>query len=316
MLNGLLNMSDRPSGVWLDEPDALSSVLLGLQLHAEIYVSGSFCGAWAVDTSGQRHIPFHLVSSGRAWLHIEGSEPVALNAGDLVLFPRDHRHTIAHSERAPEAELVNAGFDASAIPTTDMICGYFDFRSKAAWPLLDSLDDVVVLDLSEQSPQPILRTLIELIIGELKGRPPGYYAVINQLAYLLFIQVVRQQIQRGGLKQGLLLALFDGKISKALAAIHNQPEKAWSLVTLAQEAGMGRSSFAATFQKMIGIPAMRYLSQWRMREATELLENSQRSMQDIAEACGYESEAAFRKAFKQVTGHTPGSVRKAASLRD
>ena len=304
-------MSDSPN-VWLGEPDALSALLMGLQLHGEVYVSGRFCGAWAVDTSGERHIPFHLISSGRAWLHIEGCDPRVLNAGDMVLFPRDQQHIISHSELPPKSELVNAGFDETQAVTTEMICGYFDFSNKAAWPLLDSLDDVVILDLSDQSPQPMLRALIEFIVAELKKRPPGFMAVVNQLAYLLFVQVIRQQIDSGKLKEGLLAALFDPKISKALAAIHNQPQQSWTLVTLAQQAGMGRSSFAAYFQKMVGMPAMRYLSQWRMREATTLLKHSQRSMLDIAEQCGYESEAAFRKAYKQVTGETPGAVRKAA----
>ena len=321
MINGALNMSDSPSGgvsnanaadIGIGQPDALSSLLIGLQLHGEVYVSGSFCGAWAVDTSGKRHIPFHLVSAGRAWLHIEGQPSRVLNAGDLVLFPRDLSHTISHSEQPPAEELVNAGFDPSEPVTTEMVCGYFDFTNKAAWPLLESLDDVIVLDLSQQSLQPVLRAFIDYIVAELKQRNPGFLAVVNQLVYLLFVQVIRQQIESGRLKEGLLVALFDPKISKALAAIHNQPQQNWSLVSLAQEASMGRSSFAALFQKLVGMPAMRYLTLWRMREATELLKYTNRSMLDIAEQCGYESEAAFRKAYKQTMGDTPGAVRKSA----
>lgn len=296
--------------IGIGQPDALSSLLIGLQLHGEVYVSGSFCGAWAVDTSGKRHIPFHLVSAGRAWLHIEGQPSQVLNAGDLVLFPRDLAHTISHSEQPPAEELVNAGFDPSEPVTTEMVCGYFDFTNKAAWPLLESLDDVIVLDLSQQSLEPALRAFIEYIVAELKQRKPGFLAVVNQLVYLLFVQVIRQQIDSGKLTEGLLVALFDPKISKALAAIHNQPQQNWSLVTLAQESGMGRSSFAALFQKLVGMPAMRYLTLWRMREATELLKYTNRSMLDIAEQCGYESEAAFRKAYKQTMGDTPGAVRK------
>ena len=302
-------MSNSPS-FELDNPDALSSVLSQLQLTADVYSDGDFCGAWALDTSGSRRIPFHLVGKGEAWLHVEGQNARPLSSGDLVLFPRDSRHTIAHTSDAPAPKLINAEQLSDSGPITNMICGFFEFKDQAAWPLLNSLPEVIVMDLSDQSVSSTIRSLIDLMIAELTRRAPGFYTVINQLAYLLFVQVLRQQIESGQVDSGLLAALFDRKISLALSAIHNHPEQAWSLESLAREAAMGRSSFARHFNELAGVPPMQYLTAWRMQQAKKLLETTKYSMLDIAGRCGYESEAAFRKAFKKTIGMPPGQVRK------
>ena len=307
-------MSESPN-IYLDTPDALSAILSRLQLQAEVYVNGDFCGDWGVDTSGSRRIPFHLLGRGQAWLHMEGSSEQMLTSGDLVIFPHDHQHVVAGSPELPPKERINAEISEQDGPITNMVCGFFEFQNKAAWPLLDSLPSVIVLDLGDQSASPVVRTLIELMIAELDREQPGYYAVINQLAALLFVQVIRQQIRGGQLETGLLAALFDGKISKALAAMHNHPEQSWTLEQLAQQATMGRSSFAQRFHELVGTPAMQYLAAWRMREARLLLKTSNYSMADIAERSGYESEAAFRKAYKKIVGETPGATRRQAKQR-
>ncbi|MEM7357792.1 MAG: AraC family transcriptional regulator [Pseudomonadota bacterium] len=301
-------MSDSP--IYLDgQADALSSVLAGLQLCAEVYVSGDFCGQWAVDTSGSRRVPFHLIGQGNAWLHLEGEPERRLGAGDLVIFPNDRKHIMASSPERPADELVNADFSQNVGVVTNMVCGFFEFQNRAAWPLLESLDSAIVLELSDISSQPHVRSLIDLMLAELNARSPGYYTSINQLAYLIFIHAIRQQISSGRVRTGLLTALFDSKLSRALSAIHNRPDQQWNLVSLAAEAGMGRSAFAKRFNDLIGLPAMQYLTHWRMQNASSLLQTSELSVWQIAEQCGYESEAAFRKAFKKTVGQTPGQVR-------
>ncbi len=302
-------MSKNPN-VYLDNPDALSAVLSRLQLNAEVYSDGDFCGAWAVDTSGSRRIPFHLVGRGQAWLHMSDHITQALTAGDLVIFPGDNKHVIAHSSEKPPAETINAPVVIDQGPTTNLVCGFFEFKNKSAWPLLDSLASVIVIGLSDMSMSSNIRNLIDMMVAELNRREPGFYAVINQLAYLLFVQVLRQQIQLGKIDSGLLAALFDSKISKALCAIHNRPGKGWTLESLAGEAAMGRSSFARRFNELTGMPPMQYLTSWRMQEARTMLQTSRLSIAHIAEQCGYESEAAFRKAFKKTTGTPPGEVRR------
>ena len=302
-------MSESP--IYLDSgADALSLVLAGLQLSAEVYVSGDFCGHWAVDTSGSRRVPFHLIGKGNAWLHLDGEPERRLGAGDLVIFPNDRQHIIASSDEVPEEEIVNSDFSRNEGTTTNMVCGFFEFQNKSAWPLLESLDSTIVLELSDLSTLPHVRSLIDLMLVELSNRSPGYYTSINQLAYLIFIHAVRQQINSGKVSTGLLSALFDTKISRALSCIHNQPEGSWSLTGLASEAGMGRSAFAKRFNDLIGMPAMQYLTYWRMQGASDLLKNTNLSVWQIAEQSGYESEAAFRKAYKKTIGVPPGQVRR------
>jgi AraC family transcriptional activator of mtrCDE len=189
-------MSNNPN-TYLDNPDALSSVLSGLQLNAEVYSDGDYCGAWAVDTSGSRRIPFHLIGRGEAWLHMDGQPAQMLSSGDLVIFPRDSQHVIAHSNAAPPEDLINAEVPLDEAPGTNMVCGFFEFTNKSAWPLLDSLVSVIVVDMSDRSMSSNIRGLIDLMVAELNRRAPGFYTVINHLAYLLFVQVLRQQIEQG-----------------------------------------------------------------------------------------------------------------------
>ncbi|WP_028110013.1 AraC family transcriptional regulator [Ferrimonas futtsuensis] len=293
----------------LKNQDSLSELLRSLKLRAEVYVHADFCGHWAVDTSGQRRIPFHMLGSGQGWLHIEGCEPRLLRVGDLVLFPHDVKHRVS-SEPHPNAETrLNDPGSESDGPATNLLCGFFDFDNLGNSPLLDALPQVIVLELGEQGRHPNIRTLIQLMVAELELSEPGSYAVVNQLCYLLFIQVLRLQIAKG-LETGLLAALFDRRISRALDAIHTRPDAHWSLVTLAQAAAMGRTSFAERFHQLVGQTPMKYLSQWRMQRARELLLTTERSMLDIAEACGYQSEVAFRKAYRSVMGEPPGQTRR------
>ena len=302
-------MSDRPS-VFLDNPDALSAVMRQLGLSANVYVSGEFCGTWAMDTSGSRKMPFHLVSRGQAWLHFKEWEPVRMKEGNLVLFPHDDKHIVASSEERPEEGSVNGPLTASDGSGTHMICGFFEFTNKSAWPLLDSLPDLLVLEMDALGSTTYIRQIIDLLIKELNQDEPGMYAVIEHLAHLLFIQIVRHQIQSGTLQSGLLVALFDPKISRALSSIHNHPDQAWTLESLAATCALSRSAFAQKFQEVVGMSAMKYLTHWRMQQASQLLQSTQMSVAEIAERCGYESEPAFRKAFRNTTGSTPGDVRR------
>lgn len=304
------NSQETDQDPYLGSPDALSTLLSKLQLSAEVYVNGDFCGLWAVDTSGSRRIPFHLVGRGKAWLHVKGQPEQLLSAGDLVLFPQDGAHVVSSSSETPEPEHINAPMEADDGPITNLVCGFFEFSNKAAWPILDSMPSVVVLDISDQSASPWLRNLIESLIAELAEIKPGYHAVINQLSYLIFVQVIRQLTQSGQLETGLLSALFDAKLSRALAAIHNHPSRHWTLEKLAAEAAMGRSSFAQHFSESVGIPPMQYLTNWRMRDAEQLLKSTKLSTAEIAERSGYESEVAFRKAYKKIIGIAPGQSRR------
>ena len=201
-------MSNHPDPHY-NKPDALSSAIARLELTAEIYVNGDFCGTWAVDTSGSRRTPFHLIASGTAWLHIDAEETKQLTAGDLVVFPNDKQHIIASNQHIPNDIKINSPDLAAIDNPTQMVCGFFDFANKASWPLLDSLAPVIILDLSETSHEIHARNLIKQMLYEFEDKEPGHHAVANQLAYLLFIEIIRHQIKAQQVKTGMLAALFD-----------------------------------------------------------------------------------------------------------
>lgn len=302
-------MSDSPN-IYLNDPDPLSLLLKRLVLNAEVYVNGGFCGTWAVDTSGSRRIPFHLIGEGQAWLHFD-EQAHELNKRDLVLFPHDNHHIISSSEQKPSADQVNAPI-AHEGDATHMICGFFEFKSTAITPLLDALPEVILLPANSPSGENKMLRLIDIMIQELKEAKAGSYTVVDQLAYLLFIEILRSQVESGNLASGLLVALFDTRIGKAINAIHQNPEHDWTLASLAEQALMSRSSFAERFTNLVSVSPMKYVTQWRMVEARKLLTSTEMSVAQIAEISGYESEAAFRKAFKQHQKEAPGAVRKAA----
>lgn len=293
------------------DSDGLSLILQKLRLQAEVYVHADFCGSWRVDTSGSRKVPFHLVEHGCSWLHLPGESPRLLTAGDLVVFPHDQEHQLCSQEQLPaEATLNDIPKYNPDLPSTTLACGSFEFASRNIWPLLDGLPAVIVLDLADTDRYGQTHALMQLMISELQQRGSGCKAVVDQLAAALFIHVLRSQFETG-LSQGILAALLDPKVGKALTLMHQHPELEWSVEQLAQNVGMSRSLFSERFRTLAGKTPMRYLAEWRMQEARELLINSDRSIGAIAEACGYQSEVAFRKAFRTITGQTPGAVRRA-----
>ena len=300
-------MSDIPN-IYLDDPDPLSVMLTRLELAAEVYVNGAFCGTWAVDTAGSRRIPFHLISAGEAWLHFEGSTPRALAAQDLVLFPHDSHHVISGSSQPPAPAQINAPMSNDGA-VTQMICGFFEFRNPAIFPLLETLPPVILMSPESPAANSPVATLIDMMRAELAGGRAGSYAAIDQLAFLLFVEVLREQVELGAVSDGLLAALFDPRIGKALTAIHQEPAEPWNLETLARKSAMSRSGFAERFAQLVGLSPMKYLTSWRMTEARRLLRTTNLSTAQVAEMSGYESEPAFRKAFKNTLGETPGAVR-------
>ena len=303
-------MSESPN-IYLDDPDPLSQLLSRLALSAEVYVNGDFCGTWAVDTGGSRRIPFHLIGGGEAWLHFESEPPQQLSERDLVLFPRDAHHIVSNDDKRPPEDTVNTAMTNDGA-TTHMVCGFFEFRNALAYPLLDALPEAVVLRASDNQQARHLQWLIDCMLRELKEAKPGCYTVVDRLAYLLFIEILRQQVASNVLEKGLLVALFDTRIGRALSAVHQQPTTEWTLEALAEKAAMSRSSFAERFARITGTTPVKYVTLWRMAEARSLLATTDLSTAQIAERSGYESEAAFRKAFKKMQGETPGEVRRAA----
>lgn len=290
--------------------DSLSVILEHIQLRAKVYLRAEFCGQWAVDSSGQHRAPFHLVTRGTGWLHAPGQQPRQLTGGELVIFPRDAQHTISHSSLPPDPTNINKPPpDVLAGPVTGILCGYFEFDRQAAAPLLNALPEMVVMDLRDTASHRDTATLIQLWINESATEALGVDFVIDQLAYVVFVHMLREQIASGVL-QGPLGALSDARLGPVLHQIHVDPGANHNVDRLANEAGMSRSSFAQHFKDKTGFTPAQYVTHWRMQQATRLLRAGDQSIARIAEEVGYGSEVAFRKAYRSHTGTPPGRVRR------
>ena len=307
-------MATMPSAPWqtenrLQAPDELSALLTNLELTAQMSVAGDLCGQWMLDNRSSRQIPFHVLGSGEAWLHLDGTPPQRLSAGDVVVFSRSQRHVISSSRelRSGLGDTVNhGGYDG----TTSLVCGHFSFGDRRiALPLLDSLPPVVVLGGCDRPSGTQIKGLVSLILNELGNLRLGFHTFINQLGLLLFIETVRELVDQKRLRTGLLSGLFDPRLGPVLAAIHAHPEATWTLERMASLAVLSRSSFVGRFRSRLGVPPMKYVSLWRMSEAKRLLRKTEQSMAAIAEATGYQTEPAFRKAFRAMVGVPPGRYR-------
>jgi len=317
MTESTQNIADTPDHDSLTG-DGLSILLNRLQLSARVFLRADFCGDWAVDTSGVRRAPFHLVTRGTGWLHEPGDAPRLLTAGDLVVFPHDSAHTLSSSQTEPPRDVVNLPTREPAQltePVTGLMCGYFSFDRRAAGPLLDGLPKSMVLHLNDAARQRDTGSLVQLWMSEAARQAPGCDVAIDRLAYVVFIHVLREQLARGRIK-GPVAALADARLGPVLNRIHADPGAIESVDAMAAMASMSRSAFADRFRQRVGLTPGRYLAHWRMQLAIDLLTNSQLPIARIAERCGYQSEVSFRQAFKKALGQPPGLVRRQAKHAD
>ncbi|CAA6818747.1 MAG: Unknown protein [uncultured Thiotrichaceae bacterium] len=290
--------------------DVLSSVLRLLRFKASVFFHSSQCGSWTIDTSGSGRSTFHLIASGKGLLHLpDQDEAIPLIKGDLVVFPRDAKHRITDSADSHPESLDEA---CSSEEATGLICGYFDFENPQRNPIINALPDSVIVQGNGVDVDPSLQILVDLMKFETEGEVIGADVVVDKLSEILFIYAVRSFIAKENPKSGVLAALSDVQISRALDAVHDRPAEAWTVEKMAGMAGQSRAAFSKHFSELMDVPPMQYVGQWRMQLAFTDLREGKKTMLDIAESVGYNSEVSFRKAFKQITGITPGVARKAA----
>jgi AraC-like DNA-binding protein len=304
--------------------DALTDILGSLHLGGGIYFRCELTAPWGMDIGETPVAEFHVVTRGTCWIKLLGeAEPVCLNAGDLVVFPHGHAHLFLDapdSKAIPPAELIgdrtieNYGpvrYGGGGSPA-NVLCGYFEFDRKERSPLLDALPAFIHLKGTDATELNWLQTTINFISHEVRHARPGTAAVVNRLVEVLFTQIMRAYIEQSVTPPGILGAIADPKLGLAMNAMHQHPENSWSVDKLAQEAGMSRTAFSQRFHALAGQTPMHYLTMWRMQRARKMLETSNLSMQAIAESAGYQSEAAFGKAFKKCLGVSPGACRRSA----
>lgn len=283
--------------------DLLSHLLGTLRLQARILYIGGVCGPWRLDTSGSGLATFHLVARGQAWLTAaQYPAPVALGAGDLVLFPRDAAHAITAQPAGCEV-VARDQFADLGTGDADVLCGAIELLDGQGHPVLAALPEVVVIGATQA--QATTCHIAEILRDESLQALPGRDVLVARLAEALFILAARECLTRSDAR-GVLAGIAEPRLHRALAALHAEPQRAWTLEALARTAGMSRTAFAVAFHRRLGTTAMDYLLQWRMRIAGELIIEEADSVEEIAHRVGYESAASFIRAFTRVHGVTPG----------
>jgi AraC-like DNA-binding protein len=245
--------------------------------------------------------------------------PQALHEGDVMVLPHDAAHLLVSAPDLP------ARYGKIAMPHqiphnraaegTALFCGYLILDKSAYRQVFAMLPDYLIIRSRQDSGAEQLRALIDLLFSETQGDRLGAPAVLERLADALMFYVIRHSMAQGERSAGLLTALADKKIGSVLAAMCDQPAKPWTLDSLAERAFLSRSSFAERFNVLVGRAPMEFLGEWRMQLARRWLEQDRLSVAEVAERCGYLSEAAFSKAFKRITGVAPGQFRRARTPR-
>ncbi len=298
-------------------PDAMSDVLSLIRMRAELVCHQAYAAPWSLSfTRPIAH--FHIIERGEAWLTRGGHEPLRLLSGDMAILPLGAGHALSSdpSLRPTPIEVFLADSTRTSVlqshkdQETEVICGQFSFIGVLAPKLLAVLPQIIHVRGREDRSFEWLRLTSEFLIEETRYPRSGSAMVITRIIDLLFIQAVREWGEKGPPNLGWLSGLSDAAIGRALAAIHEDPGRNWSVAALADQAGLSRSAFAARFTDIVGKPPLRYLTTWRLELASDQLRAGTASIGEIASGIGYGSEAAFTRAFKAQFGTPPAAFRR------
>jgi len=313
----------KPDPLLPEAADPLGETLHMLRLTGTLYCRGEFTAPFAIAIPEFEGVmTFLVVTSGRCWLQIEGGEPRLLEQGSLALIAHGQPHIVSSSPEVPAEPLFDLPVEkiseryehmryGGGGELTRTMYGVVRFDDVAAQHLIKLLPDVIQIDSWEDDASGWLQSTLRFIASEAAQLKPGGETVITRLADVVIIQAIRSWIDRSPeAAQGWLAALRDNQIGRALALIHRAPERDWNVESLSDEASMSRSAFSARFTKMVGSSPGRYLTEWRMQVARTRLLESAVPLSVISFELGYQSEAAFCRAFKRMFGVSPGSLRR------
>jgi len=319
----------------LVKTDVLSDVLRAVRLTGAVYFDFELSSPWVAEAppsrtiaatvmpGADRVIEYHLIARGSCWGHAIGQEPIRLGQGDLIVFPQGDPHVLSSApgmRAAPDMavfaraatplplvyELGGGGSDRARVMCCFMGCDERPFN-----PLLSALPSVIHLRARDAlTPGEWLTTLVNIAVNESRSGREGGENVLARLSELIFVEAIRRHLESlGPLEQGWLAGLRDPVVGQALAVLHGEASADWTVESLARASGVSRSVLAERFTEMVGHPPMQYLALWRMQLASrQLIDGGQ--VAEVATAVGYESEAAFSRAFKKVVGQSPATWRR------
>ncbi|QUL36872.1 AraC family transcriptional regulator [Erythrobacter sp. JK5] len=304
--------------------NVLDDILSTLNLKGVLYFRTDLSSPWAVAVPElDQAARFHLCVQGTCFVGFASGDRVELKAGDLILVPRGRSHTISCSQAdgapALESVLADAEYDGEGVlvvgdgdpnASTQLICGHFSFRNGADHPLLRALPDYLLTCSSIRAREVWLDEVLRLLTRRMFSEGAVANATITRLSEVFFIELLRLGVGRTPEMTSLLKALSDRQIGKALQLMHRHAEQPWTVSLLASEVGMSRSSFADRFSELLGMGPMSYLSEWRLQKALSLLEDTRCSVQQAAAGTGYQSPAAFTRAFTSRFGCSPRELKR------
>ena len=331
--------------------DPLSDVLRSVRLRGAVFYYVSYRDDWVAEAPPAREIAdavmpgaehvieYHLMAKGEGWAATAGESPVRLSAGDIVMFPRGDAHVMSSApgmhatpdsadwifatrdEPRPIALAYHGGVlrPGAPVPVDDarniVVCGFVGCDLRPFNPLIATLPRL--LHLSASGVGEWVRGVLHQAVQESRERRPGSDAVLERASEMVFVDAARRYLEtlpEGA--SGWLAGLRDRHVGRALGAIHAEPARDWTLEALGQEAGLSRSALHERFVRFVGQPPVQYLANWRMQLAAGQLRSGHASVAAIALDVGYESEAAFTRAFKRATGLPPATWRRQQAAQD
>jgi len=319
--------------------DALSEVLAAVHLSGSIFFEVTAKSPWVAEAppaariapqvapGAQHAIEYHVVTAGSCWISLVGdnaTEPVKLNEGDIVVVPHGDPHVVSSApgmRAEPNLEVYGKPGEHVAVPfqlqtggdgpsETRLICGFFSCDVRPFNPLLESLPHFMRFGRDSLASHSLLDEFIRFATAEMGNKRAGSQSVLNRLSELMFVEIIRLYMdQLEGSNTGWLAGLRDPLVGRALTLLHARPSHAWTLEQLASEAAASRSVLADRFNDLVGYPPIQYLTRWRMQIAARRLMDPGARVAAVAHEVGYESEAAFSRAFKKFVGQSPGQWR-------
>jgi AraC-like DNA-binding protein len=303
--------------------DVLSEVLKVVKLEGAIYYNAEFTAPWSFRAppssvlaphfaaGGGHVIIYHLLTEGQGFAGLEHGKRIPLTAGDIVIFPHGDSHIIGngtqtepvdqerelHRILAQGLKLARAGGGGEV---TKLVCGYMSCDPQLSRVFLAGLPAVLKVTIRNGAAGRWLEDSIRFSVEETDVSRAGGETVLAKLSEVLFVETLRRYIAELPPEQtGWLAGARDPEIGKALALVHRRPAQPWTIADLAREVGLSRSVLAERFRHYLGEPPMSYLTRWRLQLGAQMLKSSSRSVAEVAAGVGYESEAAFNRAFKR-----------------
>lgn len=327
--------------------DTLSDVLRAVRLRGAVFFNVSCSGKWAAEAPaakdiapllmpGTEHvIEYHAVAQGNCWAGIVGEPPVQLSAGDVVMFPHGDAHVVSSAPGlrgvadlswSPGAAIDQLplrisykGANVQQMACTDpdpdpdadakIVCGFLGCDLQPFNPLIAALPRL--LHLRAGADNAWIANFTQQAVAEAYARRPGGEAMLARMSEMMFVDAVRRYAdQLPPNSDGWLAGLRDRFVGRALALMHERPAHRWTIDELGRSVGLSRSALHGRFAELIGVPPMQYLAQWRMQAGARLLLETRSTVASIAVDVGYDSEAAFARAFKRSVGKPPAAWRR------